>query len=105
MKTVKYFFEFLIVVSLFCVFKILGIKNASSVGSILGKFFGPFFRSKALVKKNIKIALGNIDEGKQKKIIMGMWSNIGRTLAEYIFLKNIRLNKVKSGHIKIIGTA
>ena len=105
MKTVKYFFEFLIVVSLFCVFKILGIKNASNVGSIIGKFFGPFFRSKVLVKKNIKIALGDIDEEKQKKIIMGMWSNIGRTFAEYIFLKDFRLNKVKSGHIKIIGTA
>ena len=105
MKIIKYFFEFIIVISLFCVFKILGIKNASNVGSIIGKFFGPFFRSKVLVKKNIKIALGDIDEEKQKKIIMGMWSNIGRTFAEYIFLKDFRLNKVKSGHIKIIGTA
>ena len=54
MKFIKYFFEFTIIISLFCIFKIIGLRNASNLGSVLGKFFGPFFRSKNLIKKNIK---------------------------------------------------
>ena len=65
MKIIKYFFEFIIVISLFCIFKIIGLRHASNLGSIIGKFFGPFFRSKKLVKKNIKNALGNMEEKKE----------------------------------------
>ena len=103
MKAIKYFFEFIIIISLFCTFKIIGLKNASSFGSILGKIVGPFFRSKNIIKQNIKIGLGNLDEKKEEEIINGMWSNIGRTFAEYIFLKNFKLNKTGFDHIKITG--
>ena len=95
MKIFKYFFEFIIIISLFCIFKILGLRNASTIGSILGKFVGPFFRSKNITKKNIKNAFGEIDEKKESEIINGMWSNIGRTFAEYVFLKDFKLNKTK----------
>ena len=103
MKTIKYFFEFIIIISLFCIFKIIGLKNASNLGSILGKIIGPFFRSKNIIKQNIKIGLGNLDKKKEEEIINGMWSNIGRTFAEYIFLKNFKLNKTGFDHIKITG--
>jgi len=104
MKTIKYFFEFIIIISLFCIFKIIGLKNASNLGSILGKVIGPFFRSKNIIKQNIKIGLGSLDTKKEEEIINGMWSNIGRTFSEYIFLKNFKLNKTGFSHIKIIGT-
>ena len=103
MKIIKYFFEFIIIIFLFCIFKIIGLKNASSLGSILGKIIGPFFRSKNIIKQNIKIGLGNLDKKKEEEIINEMWSNIGRTFAEYIFLKNFKLNKTGFDHIKITG--
>ena len=103
MKIFKYFFEFIIIISLFCIFKILGLRNASTIGSILGKFVGPFFRSKNITKKNIKNAFGEIDEKKESEIINGMWSNIGRTFAEYVFLKDFKLNKTNFNHMKING--
>ena len=103
MKIIKYFFEFIIIASLFCIFKILGLKNASNLGSILGKVIGPFFRSKNIIKQNIKIGLGNLEKNKEKEIINGMWSNIGRTFAEYVFLKNFKLKKTGFDHMKITG--
>jgi len=103
MKIIKYFFEFIIVISLFFIFKIVGLRNASHIGSIIGKFFGPLFRSKKIIKQNIKTGLGNIDEKKEKEIINGMWSNIGRTLAEYVFLKDFKFNKTDLNHMKING--
>jgi len=104
MKTIKYFFEFIIVITLFFIFKIIGLKNASSLGSIIGRFFGPLFRSKSITKKNIKIGLGEISKESEKEIINGMWSNIGRTFAEYVFLKDFKFNKINYNHVEIIGT-
>jgi len=104
MKIIKYFFEFISVISLFCIFKIIGLKNASNIGGLIGKFFGPMFRSKKIIKQNIKIGLGELDKKKESDIIDGMWSNIGRTLAEYIFLKDFKFNKTNFSHMRINGT-
>ena len=104
MKIIKYFFEFVTIISLFCIFKIIGLKNASNLGSVLGRFIGPLFRSKHITKQNIKIGLGELDQKKETEIINSMWSNIGRTFAEYPFLKDFKFNKTNFDHIKINGT-
>ncbi len=103
MKIIKYFFEFIIIISLFCIFKIIGLKNASNIGGILGKLIGPLFRSKKIIKQNIKTGLGEISEIKESEIINDMWSNIGRTFAEYVFLKKFKFNKTNFDHMKING--
>ena len=78
MKIIKYFLEFISIISLFCIFKIIGLKNSSNLGSILGRIIGPFFRSKKIIKENIKTGLGEIDKEKESEIINAMWSNIGK---------------------------
>ena len=103
MKIIKYFFEFISIISLFSIFKIIGLRNASNLGSILGRYIGPLFRSKHIIKQNIKVGLGEIEKKKETEIINGMWSNIGRTFAEYIFLKNFKFNKTNFDHMKING--
>jgi len=103
MKIFKYFFEFISVISLFCIFKIMGLRNASNLGSALGKFIGPLFRSKNIIKQNIKTGFGKVDEHKESEIINDMWSNIGRTFAEYVFLKDFRFNRTNFDHMKING--
>ena len=103
MKIVKYFFEFIIIISLFCIFKIVGLRNASNLGSILGRSIFPLFRSKNITKQNIKIGLGEMNLQKESEIINDMWSNIGRTFAEYVFLKDFRFNRKNFDHMKING--
>ena len=103
MKIIKYFFQFIAVISLFVIYKIIGLKNASNLGEIIGKLFGPKFRSKSITEKNINIGLGDLSEYKKNEIILGMWSNIGRTFAEYVFLDSFRFNKTNLNHIKING--
>ena len=104
MKIIKYFFEFMSIISLFCIFRIIGLSNASYLGSIMGRVIGPLFRSKNIIKQNIKNGLGEVDKKRETEIINGMWSNIGRTFAEYFFLKDFKFNKTNFDHIKINGT-
>jgi KDO2-lipid IV(A) lauroyltransferase len=102
MKSVKYFIQFLIISILFIFFKILGLRLASYVSSKIIYFFGPFFRSKNLIKSNISKALPNLNKKEIKEISKSMWSNYGRILAEYVFIKEIRNSKMKS-NIQVNG--
>ena len=95
MKFLKYFVEFIIIILLFTIFKILGFKLASNIGGQIGKFFGPFFRSKKKLLSNIKKALPDLDEENIQLIIKKMWTNYGRILSEYMFIKDFRNSKLK----------
>ena len=102
MKIFKYFIEFITVLSLFITFRIIGLQNASSMGSCLAKVFGPLFRSKKTIEKNLNICFKKIDQKRIKKISLGMWDKIGRTFSEYVFLKNFKKNH--KNLIKLNGT-
>ncbi len=102
MKMIKYFFEFILIIFLFIIFKIIGCKNASNFGNILGRKFGPLFRSNQTIVKNLKNAnIGNSDSHR-KIIIENMWGNYGRIFSEYMFIKNFRQTNL-SNNIQIIG--
>ena len=95
MKSIKYFFQFLIILLFFLIFKIIGLKNASNFSYKLFYTIGPFFRSREIVKSNILKAFPNLDQTGIKKISGNMWGNYGRILSEYVFMKNFRDNNLK----------
>jgi Kdo2-lipid IVA lauroyltransferase/acyltransferase len=102
MKQIKYFFQFLFVIIFFSLFKVLGYKISSNIGSKLFETIGPLFRSKKLIHSNIKKAIPNINLENINKITKLMWSNYGRIFAEYMFIKDFRIGKLDS-KIKIEG--
>ena len=102
MKIIKYFFEFIIILFLFFIYKILGLKISSYISGKLFEFFGPLFRSKKIIVSNIQRAIPGANLQKINDIKKNMWNNYGRTLSEYMFLKNFRNNNLKS-NINIEG--
>ena len=102
MKKIKYFFEFIIISSLFIIYKFLGLKISSHFSGKLFETFGPIFRSKNLIKTNIQRAIPKINSSKIKSITKDMWNNYGRTLSEYMFLKGFRNDQFRS-NINITG--
>jgi Kdo2-lipid IVA lauroyltransferase/acyltransferase len=102
MKSIKYFIQFLIISTLFLLFKILGLKFASYISGKIMSFVGPFFRSKNLIRSNILKALPELKQNEIEEIIKRMWNNYGRILAEYIFIKDFRGSKF-TNNIEIIG--
>ncbi|MDA9600062.1 lysophospholipid acyltransferase family protein [Candidatus Pelagibacter sp.] len=102
MKIFKYLLQFLFIIILFLLFKILGLKIASALGGKLFEKVGPLFRSKKLIHSNIKKAFPNINISDLNKTTKLMWNNYGRVFAEYMFIKNFRKDK-SDKKIKIEG--
>ena len=102
MKIIKYFFEYIFVSTFFFIFKIVGYRNASNLGEIVGKIFGPFFRSNSRIQNNLKNSnIGN-SKNDRKKIINSMWGNYGRIFAEYPYIEKFKNDSLEK-YIKING--
>ena len=90
MKLTRYFIEYILIIVLFSLFKLLGYRIASELGYSLGKTFGPFFRSKKIIKDNLLKFDSSLTPEKISKISKEMWGNYGRILSEYPYISNFR---------------
>ena len=90
MRYFKYFLQFIFISFLLIFFKIIGLKFSRIIASKLFSIFGPFFRSKKIIEKNISFAFYKLDKESKEKIINNMWKSYGKILAEYVFIKYFR---------------
>ena len=90
MKLIRYFFEYIFIIILFGLMRLLGYKIASEIGCFLGKTFGPLFRSKKTIKNNLIKFDNSLTPENIKHISKKMWGNYGRILAEYPFISSFR---------------
>ena len=103
MANIRYFFQFIIIMFLFLIFKIIGLRYSLILSSYTLKIFGPLFRSNKISNTNIALAMPSADENARKKIIENMWVNYGKILSEYMFIKNFRTDTKYSEKINILN--
>ena len=102
MKYIKYFFQFILIKLFFLIFKLIGYKNASNLGGLIGSKIGSIFKSKKIIKNNLKNYLQDTDDLIIKNIVNKMWENYGRIFAEYMFIEDFRSSKLER-NLKING--
>ena len=90
MKLIRYFFEYIFIIILFGLMRLLGYKIASEIGCFLGKTFGPLFRPKKIIENNLIKFDNSLTPENIKHISKKMWENYGRILAEYPFISSFR---------------
>tara|TARA_Y100000589_G_scaffold263472_1_gene253951 strand:- start:13 stop:879 length:867 start_codon:yes stop_codon:yes gene_type:complete len=90
MRLIKYFIQFIFIIFMFLLFKIIGLKLSKSLSSFIFKLIGPYLRSKKISHSNLAIAFPELNEKERDKIVNSMWSTYGKIFAEYIFIKKFR---------------
>ena len=99
MKNFYHLTQYVLIIFLFILFRIIGFKASSNFGFFIGKYLGPLFRSKLSIINNLKKAQIN---GDYKQIATNVLGNYGRIFAEYVHLKNFKNDKLNN-HISIEG--
>jgi len=101
MKKLIYFIEFIFISIFFFFFKLLGYKISSNLGFLIGRLFGPIFRSKSLIVENLKKSKISIKQN-YNEVASNVLGNYGRIFSEYPFLKSFR-NGQLNNFIEING--
>ena len=101
MKKINYFIQYVLILILFSIFKILGIKLSLIISSSIFRLLGPIIKKNKISKQNLSYVFKNISNQSKKNIIKSMWKNYGKIFAEYMFIKDFRLNPNFSKKIKL----
>ncbi len=93
MNNLKYFIQYILIIFLLLIFKLLGIRYARILSGKIFTLIGPLFRSNELSHKNLLRAFPKSGFEERKKILKKMWTNYGYIFSEYMFIKNFRNHK------------
>ena len=101
MNKIKYFLQFIIILILFFLFKLLGLKYSTRFSGNLMTILGPMFRSNKIIISNLTKAFPKLSLQEKKILSKKMWYNYGRILAEYMYIKYFREKEKFSNLITI----
>ena len=88
MNNLKYFIQYIVIIFLLSIFKLLGIKYARILSGKIFTFIGPLFRSNELSHRNLLKAFPKLNLDERKKILKKMWANYGYIFSEYMIKIN-----------------
>ena len=71
-------------------FRALGPVRASNLGGLLGRTIGPWLPVSAVAHANLRLAMPELDTPSRRRIVRGVWDNLGRTVAEFPHLATLR---------------
>ena len=75
----------------FVFFRLLPLDAASALGGMLASSVGPLLGISKRARLNLRRALPSLSEADIDRIVREMWDNLGRVVAEYPHLRQIRV--------------
>ena len=85
-KFIKYLIQSIVIYFFFIIGKLLGLSTSKKFFSLVFEKIGPYFKSKIVIDKNLKIFNPDLTSDQKAIIINDMWRNYGMTFIEYIHL-------------------
>jgi len=89
MKT-AYRIEYAVARACLALLRALPPATASNVGGMLGRLIGPLLPPSAVAHANLKVAMPELDAAARRRVVRGVWENLGRTVAELPHLANLQ---------------
>jgi len=100
---IRYPLEALAAILFYGFFAILPVDVASAIGGFIGRSLGPLIPVTKRARRNLEKAMPETTPDQRRQIILGMWDNLGRVIAEYPHIKAITRNAGRGGRVEIVG--
>jgi len=89
---------------LFWLFSVLPIDWASAAGGWLARSIGPRIGASKRAVVNLRRAMPELGDADIRRIVRGMWDNLGRVVAEYPHLQEVKIYSA-GGRVALDGVA
>ena len=101
-RRIGYFAQAVVLAAFLGLCRILPVDWASALGGFLGRAIGPHMAQSRKAARNLSRALPDNSPEQNQHIILGMWDNLGRVIAEYPHLPRI-CARLEGGRVEIEG--
>lgn len=66
---------------------------ASNLGGVVARTLGPFLPVSRVAHANLRLAMPELDNAARRRVVRGVWENLGRTATEFPHLHRLRCSE------------
>lgn len=88
---------------LLAAFKKMGPVRASDFAGCASRFIGPLLPVSRIADKNLQLAMPELNTTQRKRIVRGVWENLGRTVGELPHLSTLKENTHSGPGFEVVG--
>ena len=88
--------------AIYAVFRLLPLDAASALGGFLARSLGPRGAFSRRARRNLQRAIPELSADEVERVLLGMWDNLGRVVAEYPHLGKYQVY-AHGGRVEICG--
>ncbi|GAN63864.1 lipid A biosynthesis lauroyl acyltransferase [Acetobacter indonesiensis NRIC 0313] len=88
---------------LLAAFKKMGPVRASDFAGCASRFVGPLLPVSRIADKNLQLAMPELNATQRKRIVRGVWENLGRTVGELPHLSTLKENTHSGPGFEVVG--
>ncbi len=96
---IRYLIEAAMLQILFSAFKAMPLDMASAIGGAMARVIGPLMGAHSVARKNLEMVFPELSDEERRKILTGMWDNLGRVAGEFPHLAS----KTLAGRVQLTG--
>lgn len=85
----RYLLEAGLVYGVMGLMRLIPLPVASAVGGLAGRMLGPLLPINKRARRNIALALPDAGPAEQRRILRGMWDNLGRVVGESVHIRRL----------------
>jgi len=97
MRRVKFAIETGLVRLFLWLFGRMRPETASAVGGALARTVGRVLPVSRTADRNLRLAMPELDAAARRRIVIGVWDNLGRTAAEFVHARRLRRTEAGAG--------
>jgi Kdo2-lipid IVA lauroyltransferase/acyltransferase len=94
-RTIVYPIEGAVIHGFCALFAAMPVDAASALGGRLGRLLGPLLPGHRVALANLALVLPELGTATRRRIVRGMWDNLGRTMAEYPHIATIAAERIE----------
>jgi KDO2-lipid IV(A) lauroyltransferase len=102
LRQIVYFAQAVMLAMFLGLCRLLPVDWASALGGWIGRTVGPYMGQSRKAARNLARALPENSPDDNRRIILGMWDNLGRVVAEYPHLPRI-CAQLEGGRVEVHG--
>ncbi len=91
LRGVRYFIESILLVAGFAIFRLLPLDAASAIAGFIARLVGPLSGAHETARRNLEMAMPEMNGQERSQILDRMWDNIGRVIGEYPHLSRRKM--------------
>ena len=94
--------EAVLAIVIYTLFRLLPFSVSSAIGGVIGRLIGPRLSVSKRAVRNVSRVYPDMTDVEVRRIIHGMWDNLGRLAGEYPHLSKINVYD-PSGPVEVVG--